>query len=129
MKTVKIVTGKRKTAVARAIVKPGKGALLVNGMEAQAYFKRPLVAQAVMKPFVVSNTIGKFDVEVNVRGGGLTGQAGAVRHAIAKAINELQPELRSSLKVNGLLTRDSRKVERKKYGHKKARRSFQFSKR
>jgi small subunit ribosomal protein S9 len=129
MKTVKIVTGKRKTAVARAIVKPGKGALLVNGMEAQAYFKRPLVAQAVMKPFVVSNTVGKFDVEVNVRGGGLTGQAGAVRHAIAKAINELQPELRSSLKVNGLLTRDSRKVERKKYGHKKARRSFQFSKR
>ena len=129
MKQVKIITGKRKTAVARAIVKPGKGVLLVNGKDPQAYFKRPLVAAAIMKPFVVTDTVGKFDILVNVRGGGLTGQAGAVRHAIARAMNDLQPELRPALKRHGLLTRDSRKGDRKKYGHKKARRSFQFSKR
>lgn len=127
--TVKILTGKRKTAVARAKLTPGKGQVMVNGLDAKTYFKRPLVAAAIMKPFLVSESADKFDVEVRVHGGGLTGQAGAVRHAIAKALNVTVPEYRPSLKKNGLLTRDSRKVERKKYGHKKARRSFQFSKR
>jgi small subunit ribosomal protein S9 len=122
-------TGKRKDAVARVWIKPGKGKIMVNGRDLEVYFARPVLRMLLQQPFGVANRIGQYDVTVNVVGGGLSGQAGAVRHGVSKALTYFEPELRGPLKKAGFLTRDSRVVERKKYGHKKARRSFQFSKR
>ena len=122
-------TGKRKNAVARVWVKPGKGKITVNGRDQQVYFARPVLRMMIQQPFTVANRTGQFDVVCTVTGGGLSGQAGAVRHGISKALTLFEPELRPSLKGGGFLTRDSRVVERKKYGRAKARRSFQFSKR
>jgi small subunit ribosomal protein S9 len=122
-------TGKRKNAVARVWIKPGKGAINVNGKDSQVYFARPVLRMLMNQPFVVANRVGQFDVVCTVIGGGLSGQAGAVRHGISKALTYFEPELRPPLKAGGFLTRDSRVVERKKYGRAKARRSFQFSKR
>jgi len=122
-------TGKRKDAVARVWVKPGKGKITVNERDIEKYFTRPVLRMLINQPFTVSNRAGEFDVVCTVSGGGLSGQAGAVRHGISKALTYYEPELRGALKAGGFLTRDSRTVERKKYGKKKARRSFQFSKR
>jgi small subunit ribosomal protein S9 len=122
-------TGKRKNAVARVWVKPGKGRILVNNRELENYFVRPVLRMIINQPFVVTNRAGEFDVICTVSGGGLSGQAGAIRHGISKALMYYEPELRPTLKAGGFLTRDSRIVERKKYGRMKARRSFQFSKR
>ncbi len=122
-------TGKRKDAVARVWVKPGSGRVLVNGKELDKYFARPVLQMVVGQPFKVANVDGQFDVMATVKGGGLSGQAGAVKHGISKALSLYDPEMRPSLKAAGFLTRDSRVVERKKYGKRKARRSFQFSKR
>lgn len=122
-------TGKRKNAVARVWVKPGKGRILVNNREFENYFVRPVLRMIINQPFAVTSREGAFDVVCTVSGGGLSGQAGAVRHGISKALTYYEPELRPTLKAGGFLTRDSRIVERKKYGRKKARRSFQFSKR
>jgi small subunit ribosomal protein S9 len=122
-------TGKRKNAIARVWIKPGKGQATINGKALDVYFARPVLRMILNQPLVVANRITQYDVTVTVAGGGLSGQAGAVRHGIAKALTYYEPELRPSLKQEGFLTRDSRVVERKKYGHKKARRSFQFSKR
>ncbi len=122
----KIIVGRRKTSVARIIVKPGAGNITVNGLAYKDYFKRKAVAADVVKPLEVTNSLTTFDIFVNVRGGGLSGQAGAVRWAIARSIREKN---KSILRRNGYLTRDDREVERKKYGRKKARKSFQFSKR
>ena len=122
-------TGKRKNAVARVWVKPGKGKILVNEREIEKYFTRPVLRMLINQPFVVTNRAGEFDVVCTVSGGGLSGQAGAVRHGISKALTRYEPELRSVLKKGGFLTRDARTVERKKYGRAKARKSFQFSKR
>jgi small subunit ribosomal protein S9 len=122
-------TGKRKNAVARVWVKPGKGNITINGRDQQVYFARPVLRMMIQQPFVVANRTGQFDVVCTVTGGGLSGQAGAVRHGISKALTLYEPELRPSLKSGGFLTRDPRVVERKKYGRAKARRSFQFSKR
>jgi small subunit ribosomal protein S9 len=122
-------TGKRKNAVARVWVKPGKGKITVNGKDSDAYFARPVLRMMIAQPFKVTNREGEFDVFVTVVGSGLSGQAGAVRHGISKALADYEPPLRPALKHAGFLTRDSRVVERKKYGRKKARRSFQFSKR
>ena len=122
-------TGKRKDAVARVWVKPGKGKVTVNGKEMSAYFARPVLQMVIGQPFDVANVSGEFDVMATVKGGGLSGQAGAVKHGISKALCEFDPGLRPALKAAGFLTRDSRVVERKKYGKRKARRSFQFSKR
>jgi small subunit ribosomal protein S9 len=122
-------TGKRKDAVARVWLKPGTGKMLVNGRDSSVYFARPVLRMLLQQPFVASNRVGQFDVNVSVSGGGLSGQAGAVRHGISKALTYREPELRPVLKAGGFLTRDSRTVERKKYGKAKARRSFQFSKR
>jgi small subunit ribosomal protein S9 len=122
-------TGKRKDAVARVWVKPGKGKIVVNDREIEKYFTRPVLRMLINQPFTVANRAGEFDVVATVSGGGLSGQAGAVRHGISKALTYYEPELRPALKAGGFLTRDSRTVERKKYGKKKARRSFQFSKR
>ncbi|HRJ69628.1 MAG TPA: 30S ribosomal protein S9 [Beijerinckiaceae bacterium] len=122
-------TGKRKDAVARVWIKPGKGKIVVNGRDLEVYFARPVLRMLLQQPLGVANRNGQYDVTVNVDGGGLSGQAGAVRHGLAKALTYFEPELRGPLKKAGFLTRDSRVVERKKYGHKKARRSFQFSKR
>jgi small subunit ribosomal protein S9 len=122
-------TGKRKNAIARVWIKPGKGQATINGKPLDVYFARPVLRMILNQPLVVVNRITQYDVTVTVAGGGLSGQAGAVRHGIAKALTYYEPELRPSLKQEGFLTRDSRVVERKKYGHKKARRSFQFSKR
>ena len=122
-------TGKRKDAVARVWIKPGSGKVTVNGRDVEVYFARPVLRMILSQPFGVANRVGAYDVVVNVVGGGLSGQAGAVRHGVSKALTYYEPELRSPLKKAGFLTRDSRVVERKKYGHKKARRSFQFSKR
>jgi small subunit ribosomal protein S9 len=122
-------TGKRKNAIARVWVKPGKGKITVNGRDQTVYFARPVLRMMIQQPFVVTNRAGEFDVECTVTGSGLSGQAGAVRHGISKALSDYEPELRPALKHQGLLTRDSRVVERKKYGKAKARRSFQFSKR
>ena len=122
-------TGKRKNAVARVWIKPGKGDATVNGKPLDVYFARPVLRMILNQPLVVANRIGQYDLIVTVAGGGLSGQAGAVRHGLAKALTYYEPELRGSLKKEGFLTRDSRVVERKKYGHAKARRSFQFSKR
>ena len=122
-------TGKRKDAVARVWVKPGSGKVVVNGKEMAAYFARPVLQMILKQPFTVANVEGQFDVFATVVGGGLSGQAGAVKHGISKALQLYTPELRGALKAAGFLTRDSRVVERKKYGKPKARRSFQFSKR
>ncbi|MDT8344341.1 MAG: 30S ribosomal protein S9 [Thermohalobaculum sp.] len=122
-------TGKRKDAVARVWVKPGSGKVVVNGKDVSAYFARPVLQMVIGQPFRVANVAGRFDVMATVKGGGLSGQAGAVKHGISKALMLWDPELRPALKAAGFLTRDSRVVERKKYGRAKARRSFQFSKR
>ena len=122
-------TGKRKNAVARVWIKPGKGQATVNGKPLDQYFARPVLRMILSQPLVVANRITQYDISVTVAGGGLSGQAGAVRHGIAKALTYYEPDLRPALKKEGFLTRDSRVVERKKYGHRKARASFQFSKR
>ena len=122
-------TGKRKDAVARVWVMPGKGNITINDKSIDEYFARPVLKMVINQPFVIANRENEFDVVCTVNGGGLSGQAGATRHGISKALNEYEPELRSVLKQAGLLTRDDRVVERKKYGKAKARRSYQFSKR
>jgi small subunit ribosomal protein S9 len=122
-------TGKRKNAVARVWLKPGKGGFTVNGRDGNIYFARPVLRMLIRQPFLVANRSEQFDVVATVTGGGLSGQAGAVRHGISKALTFYEPALRAVLKKVGFLTRDSRVVERKKYGRMKARRSFQFSKR
>ena len=122
-------TGKRKNAVARVWVKPGSGKIIVNGKEFAEYFARPVLQMILRQPIVAAARDGQFDIVATVAGGGLSGQAGAVRHGISKALTYFEPGLRSVLKKGGFLTRDSRVVERKKYGKAKARRSFQFSKR
>ena len=122
-------TGKRKNAVARVWIKPGKGQITINGRDQQVYFARPVLRMMLAQPFELSDRTGQFDVVATVEGSGLSGQAGALRHAISKALTYYEPGLRSVLKPHGLLTRDPRVVERKKYGKAKARRSFQFSKR
>ena len=122
-------TGKRKDAIARVWVKPGAGKVTVNGRDMSVYFARPVLQMLLQQPLVTANRKDQFDVVATVSGGGLSGQAGAVRHGIAKALTNFEPELRPILKKEGFLTRDSRVVERKKYGKAKARRSFQFSKR
>ena len=122
-------TGKRKDAVARVWIKPGSGKVVVNGKEMAVYFARPVLQMILRQPFTVANVTDQFDVMATVAGGGLSGQAGAVKHGISKALQLYEPSLRGALKAAGFLTRDSRVVERKKYGKAKARRSFQFSKR
>ena len=122
-------TGKRKDAVARVWIKPGPGQIVVNEKPVEQYFARPVLRMILQQPLHVANRAGQFDIIVTVAGGGLSGQAGAVRHGLAKALTYFEPELRPALKKEGFLTRDPRVVERKKYGKKKARRSFQFSKR
>lgn len=122
-------TGKRKDAVARVWVKAGTGKISVNGRDISVYFARPVLRMMINQPFGVTNRRDQYDVICTVTGGGLSGQAGAVRHGLAKALTNYEPELRPALKKEGFLTRDSRVVERKKYGKRKARRSFQFSKR
>ncbi|HVC54064.1 MAG TPA: 30S ribosomal protein S9 [Stellaceae bacterium] len=122
-------TGKRKNAIARVWIKPGNGKIEVNGKDSPVYFARPVLRMLISQPFVVSDRLGQFDVWCTVTGGGLSGQAGAVRHGISRALVFYEPGLRPTLKHGGFLTRDSRVVERKKYGKAKARRSFQFSKR
>ena len=122
-------TGKRKDAVARVWIKPGNGQVVVNGRDVEVYFARPTSRMVINQPFEVANRKDQYDVICTVKGGGLSGQAGAVRHGISKALVAYEPDLRPVLKQGGFLTRDPRVVERKKYGRRKARRSFQFSKR
>jgi small subunit ribosomal protein S9 len=122
-------TGKRKDAVARVWIKPGAGKLVINERTVEVYFARPVLRMLIQQPLVASNRHGQYDITCTVSGGGLSGQAGAVRHAISKALTQYEPDLRGVLKRGGFLTRDPRVVERKKYGRAKARRSFQFSKR
>ncbi|WP_409361870.1 30S ribosomal protein S9 [Bartonella heixiaziensis] len=122
-------TGKRKDAVARVWIKSGSGKIIINNKEFDKYFARPVLRMILRQPIVATNRDSQFDIVATVAGGGLSGQAGAVRHGISKALTYYEPELRTILKKGGFLTRDSRVVERKKYGKAKARRSFQFSKR
>lgn len=122
-------TGKRKNAVARVWIKPGSGKILVNDRAVEVYFARPVLRMLLNQPFLVTNRVNQYDVVCTVVGGGLSGQAGAVRHGISKALTGYEPALRPALKSGGFLTRDSRVVERKKFGRAKARRSYQFSKR
>jgi small subunit ribosomal protein S9 len=122
-------TGKRKNAVARVWIKPGAGKVTVNSRALEVFFARPVLRMLIQQPMVAANRQGQYDVVCTVSGGGLSGQAGAVRHGISKALTNFEPDLRPALKRGGFLTRDSRVVERKKYGKAKARRSFQFSKR
>jgi small subunit ribosomal protein S9 len=122
-------TGKRKNAIARVWVKPGKGEITINGKSFEAFFARPVLQMILQQPIVAAGRQDQYDVVATVSGGGLSGQAGAVRHGISQALTHYEPELRGVLKQGGFLTRDSRVVERKKYGRAKARRSFQFSKR
>ncbi|MFM2041715.1 MAG: hypothetical protein RLY86_291 [Pseudomonadota bacterium] len=122
-------TGKRKDAVARVWLKRGKGTITVNGRELATYFARPVLRMMINQPFQIADRVQQFDIVCTVSGGGLSGQAGALRHGISKALTYFEPGLRPTLKAAGLLTRDPRTVERKKYGRAKARRSFQFSKR
>ena len=122
-------TGRRKESVARVWIRPGKGEIMVNDKKVGTYFARPVLRMLLTQPFLVSDRYNQFDVYCTVVGGGLSGQAGAVRHGISRALVNYEPDLRGILKVAGFLTRDSRVVERKKYGRAKARRSFQFSKR
>ena len=120
-------TGRRKDAVARVWLKPGSGKIVVNGREQETYFARPTLRLVINQPFGITDRVGQYDVIATVKGGGLSGQAGAVKHGIAQAITRYEPVLRSAVKAAGFLTRDSRTVERKKYGRAKARKSFQFS--
>jgi small subunit ribosomal protein S9 len=122
-------TGKRKDAVARVWIKPGSGVITVNDRPVNTYFARPVLRMILQQPLQVADRVGQFDVVATVAGGGLSGQAGAVRHGLSKALTYFEPDLRGPLKKEGFLTRDARVVERKKYGKKKARASFQFSKR
>jgi small subunit ribosomal protein S9 len=122
-------TGRRKDAVARVWLKPGSGKIVINGREQEVYFARPSLRLVINQPFGVADREGQYDVEATVKGGGLSGQAGAVKHGIAQALSRFEPALRTAVKQAGFLTRDPRVVERKKYGRAKARRSFQFSKR
>ncbi|WP_082826080.1 30S ribosomal protein S9 [Croceicoccus estronivorus] len=122
-------TGRRKDAVARVWVKPGTGKITVNGRDQEVYFARPTLRLIINQPFDITDRSGQYDVVATVKGGGLSGQAGAVKHGISQALTKYEPALRSMVKAAGFLTRDSRVVERKKYGRAKARRSFQFSKR
>lgn len=122
-------TGKRKDAIARVWVKPGNGKVTVNGRDIEKYFARPVLQMILKQPLIAADRKDQYDVTCTVKGGGLSGQAGAVRHGLSQALTHYEPELRSVLKKAGFLTRDSRVVERKKYGKAKARRSFQFSKR
>ena len=122
-------TGKRKNAVARVWIKPGSGRITVNGREVETFFARAVLRMIINQPFVAANREGQYDAWCTVKGGGLSGQAGAVRHGISRALSHHEPDLRAVLKGGGFLTRDARVVERKKYGKAKARRSFQFSKR
>ncbi len=122
-------TGKRKNAIARVWIKPGTGKIIVNGRESPVYFARPVLQMMIGQPFQAANRAGQFDVWCTIVGGGLSGQAGALKHGISRALIAFEPDLRSVLKQGGFLTRDSRVVERKKYGQAKARRRFQFSKR
>ena len=122
-------TGRRKDAVARIWLKPGTGKIIVNGRDQEIYFARPSLRLVINQPFGVTERTGQYDVIATVKGGGLSGQAGAVKHGIAQALSKYEPLLRSAVKSEGFLTRDSRVVERKKYGKSKARSSFQFSKR
>ena len=122
-------TGKRKNAIARVWIKPGKGSITINGRDQEVYFARPVLRMMIAQPLQVTDREGQFDIIVTVEGSGLSGQAGAVRHGLSKALTYYEPGLRAALKPHGFLTRDSRVVERKKYGKAKARRSFQFSKR
>jgi small subunit ribosomal protein S9 len=122
-------TGRRKDATARVWVKPGTGKIIVNGRDQEVYFARPTLRLVIDQPFAITERQGQYDVIATVKGGGLSGQAGAVKHGIAQALSKYEPALRSTVKAAGFLTRDSRVVERKKFGRAKARRSFQFSKR
>jgi len=122
-------TGRRKDAVARVWIKPGSGKIIVNGREQEVYFARPTLRLVISQAFEVADRVGSYDVMATVKGGGLSGQAGAVRHGISQALTKFEPILRAPVKAAGFLTRDSRAVERKKYGKAKARKSFQFSKR
>lgn len=122
-------TGRRKDAVARVWVKPGSGKVTVNGRDQEVYFARPTLRLVINQPFTVTDREGQYDVICTVKGGGLSGQAGAVKHGISQALTKYEPALRGTVKKEGFLTRDSRAVERKKYGKAKARKSFQFSKR
>lgn len=122
-------TGKRKNAIARVWLKPGTGKVVVNGRDIDTYFARPVLRMLIQQPFGVANRTAQYDVWCTIKGGGLSGQAGALRHGISRALTFFEPELRGVLKAGGFLTRDSRVVERKKYGLAKARRRFQFSKR
>jgi small subunit ribosomal protein S9 len=122
-------TGKRKDAVARVWIRPGSGKIVVNDRPVEVYFARPVLRMILQQPLAIAQRHGQYDLTVSVAGGGLSGQAGAVRHGLAKALTNFEPDLRPALKREGFLTRDARVVERKKYGRKKARRSFQFSKR
>ena len=122
-------TGKRKDAVARVWIKPGSGKVTVNGKPQNEYFARPVLQMILAQPFSITDRVDQFDVVATVKGGGLSGQAGAVKHGVSKALQLYEPALRGALKAAGFLTRDSRVVERKKYGKAKARKSFQFSKR
>ena len=122
-------TGKRKDAVARVWIKPGNGTVTINKRPVETYFARPVLRMILRQPLEIVSRVDQYDITVTVKGGGLSGQAGAVRHGLSKALTYYEPELRSPLKREGFLTRDSRVVERKKYGRAKARRSFQFSKR
>ena len=122
-------TGRRKNAIARVWIKPGRGNIEVNGKTVTQYFARPVLRMLITQPFLISDRYNQFDVYCTVNGGGLSGQAGALRHGISRALTYYEPDLRGILKLAGFLTRDSRVVERKKYGKAKARRSYQFSKR
>ncbi len=122
-------TGRRKDAVARVWLKPGRGRITINGREHETYFARPVLQMILQQPIIAAGRKDQYDIVATVSGGGLSGQAGAVRHGISHALTNFEPELRPVLKKGGFLTRDSREVERKKYGRAKARKSFQFSKR
>lgn len=122
-------TGRRKDASARVWIKMGSGKMTINGVDVDKYFSRPVLRMIINQPFEVTNRVGQFDVVVTVTGGGLSGQAGAVRHGLSRCLDNFEPELHTALKRAGFLTRDPRVVERKKYGKAKARRSYQFSKR
>ncbi len=122
-------TGRRKTSVARVYLRPGTGKITVNHRDIEEFFPNRVLKMVIRQPLLLTETADKFDILVNVRGGGSAGQAGAIRHGISRALLEYNPELRPRLKASGLLTRDARKVERKKYGQPKARKRFQFSKR
>ena len=122
-------TGRRKDAVARVWIKPGSGKVTINGRDQEVYFARPTLRLVIDQPFQISDRAGQYDVVATVKGGGLSGQAGAVKHGISQALTKYEPTLRAAVKAAGFLTRDSRVVERKKYGRAKARKSFQFSKR